>query len=733
MRVSRPESRGCRAVTWRPNVVGALHSPLKEGAEDLTMEFRPGRSQFSFANLRSGARVRPMKIFVVWDQTTKAIRTTLESLSRDPPAGMTFDVPMISPDAGEILRDVVLAGIQGANRVVVLTDKPNANVGFETGLAYGLGRQVALLAQREPLPDWLREPPFVNFLVQSVDGATAVEELLKHDGVWNHWNPRLTPEASDQSSDHTLFLCPSRYEGQSLKRAQSRRFEKWRTTPGFEFNFHDIPNFLRGVQRLIWTIADFGEGADERDGAENAGNGVIAGWFFSEVLNRHGGTLTPAALADLRQRFYVLRSREARRVVDVELFEKTFSDLSTFIALLQEVAIASAGAMPPATPAKAANVGSVQEQEAAAAVRALLNSRLSAGGVLDLASSLDASGPITVAVAGRAGNKGAMIDALLDALGPTRSLSPEFLAAAAALMPGSAQAIQNLTSASAGPAVSQAGLDLLPSLQEGPISTGRIFGAAHRLDRTTQWGQVLEGCLGENHCLFSLRGESRQGIGLFLERLNFYLTEKLKAQRVYNVPFKIEDECAESGADWERRIGAVLARTKPGTAAEHLNNVAREVSVFFVLRLGLGPLYNLNDVQERGLIQFLGETFPDVLFASRAALPVHLLVPIDYDPGGEGLAERVAAAAAAGETYYNELVRGAGRAKTERRLAHYVPMKPVTFPTWEEVEAYLANSRPQPAPEIVRKIKTDFDQITSEKNTTFDNLAKRLDRYLGDT
>jgi hypothetical protein len=672
-----------------------------------------------------------MKIFVVWDQTTRAIRTTLESLSGDPPTGMTINVPMLSPDAGEILRDVVLAGIQGADRVVVLTDKPNANVGFETGLAYGLGRQVALLAQRDPLPDWLREPPFVNFLVQSVDGATAVEELLKHNGVWNHWDPRLTPEASHEASDPTLFLCPSRYEGQSLKRAQNKRFGNWRTTPGFEFNFHDIPNLLRGVERLIWTIADFGEGADERDGAENAGNGVIAGWFFAEMLSRHGGALAPAALADLRRRFYVLRSHGARRVVDVELFERSFSDLSTFVALLQEVAGGPTGAMLPAAPAKAAHVGSAQEHEAVVAVRALLNSRLSAGGVLDLASSLDSGGLITVAVTSRAGNKGAMIDALLEALGPTRSLSAEFLAAAAAWMPGSAQAIQKLVSAGTSLAVAQAGPDQLPSLKEGPLNTGRIFGAAHRLDRTTQWGQVLEGCLGENHCVFSLRGESRQGLGLFLERLNFYLTEKLKAQRVYNVPFKIEDECAESGADWERRISATVARSKPGTAADHLNSVAREVSVFLVLGLGLGPLYDLNDVQERGLKEFLGKTFPDVLFASRASLPVHMLVPIDYDPGGDGLAERVAAAAMAGETYYNELVKSAGRAKTARRLLHYVKLKPVTFPTWEEVQAYLDNSRPHPTPEIVSKIKADFDQITSEKNTTFDSLARRLDRHLG--
>jgi hypothetical protein len=112
------------------------------------------------------------KIFVVWDHTSQGIRSALEALERRPPMNVVFDVPMLKPAAGAILSDVVVPGVRDADRVLVVVDKPNANVGFETGLALGLGRPIALLAQRTPLPHWLQEPPFSNQLVQTIDGPT---------------------------------------------------------------------------------------------------------------------------------------------------------------------------------------------------------------------------------------------------------------------------------------------------------------------------------------------------------------------------------------------------------------------------------------------------------------------------------------------------------------------------------------------------------------------------------
>lgn len=100
-----------------------------------------------------------MRIFVAWDFSGPA-NLTLQALQRRPPAGVEIDVPGLAAHGGEILRDRVLPGIVKADRVLVIADTPNANVGFEAGLALGLGRQVAFMVQRQPRPKWLEQPPF---------------------------------------------------------------------------------------------------------------------------------------------------------------------------------------------------------------------------------------------------------------------------------------------------------------------------------------------------------------------------------------------------------------------------------------------------------------------------------------------------------------------------------------------------------------------------------------------
>ena len=68
-------------------------------------------------------------IFVAWDSTTTGgLKTTLEALAWSSDTQYRFDIPGIQPRSGEILRDVVLDGIRLADRVLVVVDRPNANV-----------------------------------------------------------------------------------------------------------------------------------------------------------------------------------------------------------------------------------------------------------------------------------------------------------------------------------------------------------------------------------------------------------------------------------------------------------------------------------------------------------------------------------------------------------------------------------------------------------------------------
>jgi hypothetical protein len=668
-----------------------------------------------------------MKVFVVWDHTTPSLTKTLDSLKRRPPADVLFDVPMLAPAAGEVLRDVVVPGILDADRVLVVVDKPNANVGFETGLALGLGRKVALLVQRSPRPSWLSQPPFSNLMVQSIDGASAIKRLLEQN-IWQSITDRQEEEPDPPPSpESTLFLCPSRYEGQSLEEEQHALFPGWRRVPDFSFNFHDLAALTLGVERLIWTVAHFGEGADERDGGENAANGVIAGWFFATILLRHRCELRRAAMDELRQRFHVLRSSEARPIADVQMFERTFRSLDDYAALLSGVPLPRVTATAPST----------RQSSALARLQTLLNASLTAGGIVDAASSLLTAAALVTAVAARAPDKAAMVAALLDALGAPDSLNSTLLDRIAVKLPGSSREIEQLKFTLAGS--EQTAAREVPTASPATSATrritlGSVLGTAHRLDRTAQWGEVLTQCMSGDHSYFLLRGESRQGLGLFIERLNFYLTETIRNHRVYNVPFQIELEKAESGADWERRISHALAPRKQGTAATHLADACRSVSVFLVL--GLRPLHDLSEAQEAGLKEFLSSTYPKLLTSANLSNPAHLLVPIDYDAGDDRLAETVDAAALQGEVHHNQFVRThndpRGGSRSTSRHLKYVQLKPVTFPTWDEVQEYLWSLRPRPTSATIAKIQLDFTKITSMDGSTFGQLAERLDRHLGD-
>src|SRR5262249_55133745 len=73
----------------------------------------------------------------------------------------------------------------------------------------------------------------------------------------------------------------------------------------------------------------YSEGADSRDGAENAANGLIFGWFYARAMAIFGEQSGP--------RHWVLRQQSARKVVDVEVFEKTFHRVDEFAEYLIEI------------------------------------------------------------------------------------------------------------------------------------------------------------------------------------------------------------------------------------------------------------------------------------------------------------------------------------------------------------------------------------------------------------
>jgi hypothetical protein len=262
-----------------------------------------------------------IRVFVVWDFSVAGLPMVLETLRRRPPGGYVIAVPGVGAAAGEIFRDVVLPEIKKANRVLVVTDKPNANVAFEAGLALGFGKPISLIHFGSAIPAWLNYSLFKGFIVNAVRTLEDLRLRIVDEQCW------FTPPDPAPVPDHgsTLFLAPTAFVGAALHELRMQQNPHWRTASE-STNFKDISQELGRIAQVVWAISAYSEGADVRDGAENSANAVIAGWFYAR-----------AHTSSLKGCVSFLRQNEARVVSDVQVDEVAFHDIDSFASLLRNV------------------------------------------------------------------------------------------------------------------------------------------------------------------------------------------------------------------------------------------------------------------------------------------------------------------------------------------------------------------------------------------------------------
>jgi Sulfatase-modifying factor enzyme 1 len=261
------------------------------------------------------------KVFVVWDFSTAGLPLLLEALKRRPPQGFTITVPGVDAAAGEIFRNIVLPGITNSDRVLIVTDKPNANVAFEAGVALGLGKPIALVHFGPAIPGWLEQSLFKGFIVNTIQTLEDLRSKIINEDCW------FPPPPAAPAPDHgpTLFLAPGSFVGAALHELQAQQFPYWKKPPK-RANFNDISDAFADIGHVVWALASYPELADIRDGSENSANAVIAGWFYAR-----------AHASQLDKRVSFLRQKEARVVLDVQVPEATFHDVDSFSNLLKEV------------------------------------------------------------------------------------------------------------------------------------------------------------------------------------------------------------------------------------------------------------------------------------------------------------------------------------------------------------------------------------------------------------
>ena len=279
---------------------------------------------------------------------------------------------------------------------------------------------------------------------------------------------------------------------------------------------------------------------------------------------------------------------------------------------------------------------------------------------------------------------------------------------------------------------------------------GDVLHIARDLDRTDQWRHVLDECQGDHHCIFLLRGDSSQALGLFVDRIRHFLAAKGPKSRVFEVSLRHGDEDAECAADWLRRLADGLAPGKQGRAAQHLAQAASELRPFLIL--GQQPLHQerLSVEARKGLRDFLEDGFPQCLVEAAPAQPVALLVAVE-DEVGDTLVGEIEKS---GERAASRFNRGASKRpavsaeprgfwsrwfgarlvpqiqSAAPRLLHFVPLKAVGFPSWEEVELYLKRRHPPPAAEVVDRIRQAHRAI-EDSGSSFLELSERLHRWVG--
>jgi hypothetical protein len=276
---------------------------------------------------------KQVNLFVVWDFSVQGLDFILAAFQKRPPEGFKVKVLGIpgAGGAGEIFRDIVLAGIKESHRVLVVTDRPNANVGFEAGLALGFGKPISLVFFCPSMPDWLKTSAFNGFMVNPVQNLDQLRDVVRKDSNW--YTPK--PPKNIPTCGKTLFLSPSGYVGSALIEALKEEQETWRSPWRWRFigtsrfNLNDLQSEFSDVTQVVWCISSFAQGVDNRDGAENAANSVICGWFYARTLST-----VPDAID---RRVCVMRQQGAREVIDVGVKERAFRNVDEFLSSVKEV------------------------------------------------------------------------------------------------------------------------------------------------------------------------------------------------------------------------------------------------------------------------------------------------------------------------------------------------------------------------------------------------------------
>jgi hypothetical protein len=262
------------------------------------------------------------------------------------------------------------------------------------------------------------------------------------------------------------------------------------------------------------------------------------------------------------------------------------------------------------------------------------------------------------------------------------------------------------------------------TLPSEPISVVEYhaFGAALRLDRSPQWGAVLEESHKPGHVLFLLHGPRHENVGLFIERIQHFFSQEAKQPHaIYRIPLKHEGVSARCGHDWQRHLRFVLGGESD--AHQLLAQAARQQAVFLILGLQPLDLAVLDEDIRLGLREFLVQRLPNLLAQAKARNSVHILLALDY---AEDLPSHGAIPIPI------ERADSWGQEAAASGQLRYCPLPPAELPPWHDVALYLSKKEPRPSAATVDRLRAEYERLTSGQRISYRELTDMIDRYLAE-
>lgn len=283
------------------------------------------------------------RVFVAWGFGNSAIRDTLKEL-RTSFGPDRFHALGLDGKVSVIFEDLVWDGIRNADRLLaIFGDNPNVNVGFELGLALGLGKRISAICWSEERPDWMRRTLLSPFFTKAIRDASLIREFIEKEESW--FPPNNSSSNPFPSIGKRLILAPTQL-------GPWRSYWNRLPVPNWDLietvrkhSLNNLKDLCPDLGQIAWVVAPNdgedveGEGV-EVNNWENTDNAILAGWVLGRSLAGRQKEISSENLKRTIEKdncFHVFSIRPAKLATDLVTFSNEVSSPDLLTSKLSSI------------------------------------------------------------------------------------------------------------------------------------------------------------------------------------------------------------------------------------------------------------------------------------------------------------------------------------------------------------------------------------------------------------